>query len=357
MNNHQEEEGFARGPVSMARVIGAVVGAFLLAAPAAAAKGEGLSGKQVVEAVCANCHASGANGAPKIGDREAWKPRAAQGLTSLTQHALQGVRKMPPHGGNPGLGDLDIKRAISYMVNQSGGNWVEPLGVSAAFRERSGEEIVNTQCAKCHEKGVDGAPRIGDLAAWTPRFAHGMDYLVRSAIKGHGAMPPRGGMADLTDYEMRLAALYMFNKGVVPNGAATVAQQGRQEWNHRIIEGMDVYLGVVSAESIKAMHATRDQEKSMHGGVPRGKGYYHVNISLLDRETGAEIRDAVIDLSVEDPVMGTQVKKLDPISFNKTMSYGNYFRMPDNYPYRITAQIIRLGQPHVARARFDFKPR
>lgn len=356
MSNHHEMEELSRASVSKQRVTGAVLGVVLLASQAVAGQGDGLTGKQVVDAVCANCHATGVEGAPKIGDRQAWKPRAAQGLTSLTQHALQGLRKMPPHGGSPGLGDLDIKRAVTYMVNQSGGNWVEPVGVATAFRERSGEQIVNTQCGKCHEKGIDGAPRIGDLAAWAPRFAHGMDFLVRSAIKGHGAMPPRGGMADLTDSEMRVAALYMFNKGVVPNGAAVVAQQGRQEWNHRVIEGMDVYLGVKSAESIRAMHPTEDQEKLMHGGIPRGKGYYHVNISLLDRKTGTEIRDATIDLSVEDPVMGSQVKKLDPISFNKSMSYGNYFRLTEKYPHKITAQIVRLGQPQAASAKFDFRP-
>lgn len=342
--------------VSKRLVTGTAVIVLLLMSQAAAGQGDGLSGKQVVDAVCANCHVVGVDGAPRIGDRQAWKPRAAQGLTSLTQHALQGLRKMPPHGGNPGLGDMDIKRAITYMVNQSGGNWVEPATVATAFRERSGEQIVNTQCIKCHEKGLDGAPRMGDIAAWAPRYANGMDFLVRSAIKGHGAMPPRGGMADLTDSEMRLAALYMFNKGVVPSGAPAVAQAGREEWNHKVIDGMDVYLGVKSAESIRAMHPTQDKEKLMHGGIPRGKGYYHVNISLLDRETGAEIRDAMIALSVEDPVMGAQIKKLDPISFNKTTSYGNYFRMPDQYPYKITAQIVRLGQSHAAKAKFDFRP-
>ena len=35
------------------------------------------SGKQVVEAVCFSCHGSGANGAPKIGDRKAWNKRAS----------------------------------------------------------------------------------------------------------------------------------------------------------------------------------------------------------------------------------------------------------------------------------------
>jgi len=188
-----------------------------------AAQGEALSGKQVVEAVCANCHATGVDGAPRIGDASAWKARTSQGLTSLSRHALQGIRKMPSHGGNPGLADIDIKRAITYMVNQSGGHWIEPAGIGMAFRERSGEQIVNAQCVKCHEAGLDGAPRIGDMTAWAPRFAQGVDFLVRSAIKGHGAMPPRGGMADLTDSEMRVAALYMLNRGVVPTVASPAA--------------------------------------------------------------------------------------------------------------------------------------
>lgn len=335
---------------------GVALAAALLVPEMAVGQGPGLSGKQVVDAVCSNCHAKGTEGAPKIGDAAAWKPRAAQGLTSLSLHALQGLRKMPPHGGNPGLSDGDIKRAITYMVNQSGGHWTEPVEVATAFRDRSGEQIVKAQCIKCHESGVEGAPRIGDLAAWGPRFSHGTDFLVRSAIKGHGAMPPRGGMADLTDSEIRLAALYMFNKGVVPNGGSPVAKANGEDRNHKVVEGMDVYLGIVSAESIRVRHLTEDRQGAMSGEIPRGKGYYHVNISLLDRKTGAEIKDAKIELSVEDPVMGEQTKKLNSISFNSAASYGNYFSMPESYTYKITAVIHRTGQSSGTKAKFDFRP-
>jgi len=176
------------------------------------------SGKQVVEAVCASCHATGAKGAPRIGDRNAWSKRASQGLTSLTREAIEGIRQMPPHGGNSAVDDFEIQLAITYMVNQSGGRWTEPIDKSAPARQRSGERIVRAQCAKCHESGKDGAPRIGDRAAWIPRLKPGFDIVVRSAINGHGAMPARGGMADLTDAEMRSAITYMFN----PAGGAPV---------------------------------------------------------------------------------------------------------------------------------------
>lgn len=78
-------------------------------------------------------------------------------------------------------------------------------------QQRSGEQVVKAQCVKCHGTGVNGAPKVGDQAAWRPRLKNGVDATVSSAIHGHGKMPARGGMADLTDPEVRAAILYMFN--------------------------------------------------------------------------------------------------------------------------------------------------
>lgn len=187
------------------------IAASALPAAAHADSGE-RSGKDVVAATCSKCHATGLNGAPRIGDDKAWEKRASQGLESLTQHALKGIRMMPPHGANFTLSDIEIQRAITYMVNQSGGHWTEPISKSALPAERTGEQVVAAQCHKCHEAGVGGAPRIGDRAAWTPRLAHGLDALVRSAINGHGGMPARGGMANLTDAELRGAIVAMYSR-------------------------------------------------------------------------------------------------------------------------------------------------
>jgi len=163
------------------------------------------SGKEVVDAVCARCHAAGSNGAPRIGDKKAWAPLAARGLASLTKSALEGLRQMPPHGSNPSLTDVEIQRAITYMVNRSGGHWVEPVSTTSPTRPRTGEQIVRARCFMCHETGKGGAPRIGDREAWIPRLKPGLDVVVRSAINGHGGMPSRGGMSDLTDEELRSA--------------------------------------------------------------------------------------------------------------------------------------------------------
>lgn len=173
------------------------------------------SGKQVVDQVCARCHRAGVDGAPKIGDKEAWAKRSSRGLSSLTKSAINGIRKMPPHGGHPELSDIEIKRAVTYMVNRSGGHWVEPVGTKPAA-ERSGQAIVKAQCAKCHASGKGGAPKLGDRAAWSERVKPGVDALVRSAINGHGGMPARGGMANLTDVEIRNAVNYMVTTSIAP---------------------------------------------------------------------------------------------------------------------------------------------
>ena len=189
----------------------AALAAFAGAAHAAAGD---RTGQEVVESVCVTCHATGLDGAPKIGDAKAWEARTQRGLSSLTEHALNGVRKMPPHGGRLSLTDLEIKRAITYMVNHSGGSWIEPIDRRHLPVERSGKQIVQAQCVKCHATGLGGAPRIGDKDAWVKRARLGFDSVVRSAINGHGAMPARGGIANLTDAEMRAAVTYMFQTSV-----------------------------------------------------------------------------------------------------------------------------------------------
>jgi cytochrome c5 len=187
-----------------------------IAAQGAAAQNTERNGKEVVDSVCIACHGTGAHGAPKIGNKKAWSKLASRGLTGLSKSALKGIREMPPHGGNPGLSDTEIERAITYMVNQSGGRWTEPVSRTTKAPERTGEQIVQMQCSKCHQEGIGGAPKIGDHSAWIPRLKPGLDVVVRSAINGHGGMPARGGMANLTDAELRSAIIYMFNKGTVP---------------------------------------------------------------------------------------------------------------------------------------------
>jgi cytochrome c5 len=88
---------------------------------------------------------------------------------------------------------------------------IEMGAPAAAAGARSGEAIVKATCSACHVAGVANAPKVGDKAAWAPRLAQGMPVLVQSAIKGKGAMPPRGGDSSLTDAEVARAVVFMAN--------------------------------------------------------------------------------------------------------------------------------------------------
>ena len=72
-----------------------------------------------------------------------------------------------------------------------------------------GEKVYGTSCLSCHGAGVLGAPKFGDVAAWQPRTAKGMETLYNSAINGFKMMPPRGGNTVLKDDEMKAAVDYM----------------------------------------------------------------------------------------------------------------------------------------------------
>jgi cytochrome c5 len=165
------------------------------------------SGKEVVDTTCASCHISGKDGAPKIGDQAAWSQRAAKGLDKLTANAITGVRNMPAHGGQAALSDLEMSRAVGYMV--SGGKAADTNKAYSSPNTRSGEQVVKERCQDCHADGKNGAPKLGDMSAWKPRLTKGVEPLVKSATGGHNGMPARGGMADLSDTEMKAAVEYM----------------------------------------------------------------------------------------------------------------------------------------------------
>ncbi len=200
----------------------------VLLALASAPKGQ-LTGEQVYNQVCKTCHEGGLAGAPKVGDKAAWGKVIAQGLAPTVDHAVKGIRAMPPRGGNPDLDNVEVERGVVFMANKAGANWKEPPPpATAKGADRSGEEVVRAACGKCHETGQGGAPKIGDRAAWTPRVAKGFATVTQAALKGHGGMPARGGLADLSDLEVRRAIEYMFNSGVgkAPEAPTAAAAAG-----------------------------------------------------------------------------------------------------------------------------------
>ena len=340
------------------RVIGALVSAmlavsFMGSGRIAGAQATERTGKQIVDANCISCHGTGVKGAPKIGDVKAWSKRSSQGLSSLTQHAFEGIRQMPEHGITSKLSDLELERAITYMVNQSGGHWTEPISRASPPAVRSGEQIVRAQCANCHETGVGGAPKIGDRDAWIPRVKQGLDSLVRSAINGHGGMPPRGGQANLTDPEIRNAVVYMLNPVtvVVGTGHADKPASGQ---GFMVVGNTTVYFGVVAADAIRKH--PNDYPASVYGAPPAAPDQHYLTVALFDADSGKRIPEASVRARVSTPTNSGRERALKRSVVGDATTYGDYFAMPGSGPFQVTVRVQRLGKPDLIEARCDYAP-
>lgn len=103
-------------PVGKVTIASKVVNAVVPAAQAA-------DGKATYTAKCSACHGTGAAGAPKLGDKAAWKARIAQGKATLYEHAIKGFQGkkgfMPAKGGFTDLSDAEVKAVVDHMVSSS----------------------------------------------------------------------------------------------------------------------------------------------------------------------------------------------------------------------------------------------
>ena len=92
----------------------------------------------------------------------------------------------------------------------------------------------------------------------------------------------------------------------------------------------------------------------MYGGIPSGKGYFLVNVTLRDSGTKAEIKDAQIEARIANLLNG-ETRALEAATLYGGVSYGGYFQMPGKDPYTVTLRIRRPGSARPVEARFDFK--
>lgn len=78
------------------------------------------SGEDVYTSKCLTCHATGAAGAPKLGDAADWEARLAErGLDGLYNSAINGYQGMPAKGLCMDCSDDELKASVDYILENS----------------------------------------------------------------------------------------------------------------------------------------------------------------------------------------------------------------------------------------------
>ncbi|RQZ66414.1 cytochrome c5 family protein [Burkholderia sp. Bp9004] len=109
--------------------------------------------------------------------------------------------------GTDALSDEQVAARIAPLAK------VDVKDANAPRTYKTGEEVYKAVCVTCHGTGAAGAPKFGNKDDWAPRISQGFDTLLKTALSGKGAMPPRGGTNpdDVSDYEIARAIVYMAN--------------------------------------------------------------------------------------------------------------------------------------------------
>ena len=208
---------------------------------ASASGGGARSGKQIFDSVCMSCHATGAAGAPIVGHKDLWGPRAKKGIKTLLNHAMHGFKGMPPKGTCGDCSEQEIKNAIEYMVITKTGLSIPGVSKSegdsgsqkaasngkqanaesggasggktvAGFKNVDlavGKKRFESTCIACHGSGVAGAPKFGNKSDWAPRIAQGPETMLKRALSGYKGMPPKGTCGSCSEQEIKDAIAYM----------------------------------------------------------------------------------------------------------------------------------------------------
>jgi cytochrome c5 len=104
------------------------------------------------------------------------------------------------------------KSAVEQRIQPVGQVYLagaEPEKAAEPTGPKSAEQVYQQACIACHGTGVLDAPKKGDAAAWAPRVAQGMDVLLKHAINGFNAMPPKGTCMACSNDEIKAAIEFM----------------------------------------------------------------------------------------------------------------------------------------------------
>lgn len=128
--------------------------------------------------------------------------------------------------------------------------------------------------------------------------------------------------------------------------------------DYKIVDGLAVYLGVLPAAMIQG-HPKDHPEEAMHDGIPRSQHAFHVMAAVFDAASGERIEDAKIEARVTPLGLAGVTRPLEPMIIAGTVTYGNYFTMRGDGPYRIAFSITRTqaAKPIVLEFSYDHRTR
>jgi cytochrome c5 len=81
-----------------------------------------------------------------------------------------------------------------------------------------GRAVYESVCRGCHaaENVMVSSPKAGDTTEWARRLQKSRDLLIRNAIEGFNAMPPKGGCSECTLEEIGVAIDFMASYPAAP---------------------------------------------------------------------------------------------------------------------------------------------
>ena len=120
----------------------------------------------------------------------------------------------------------------------------------------------------------------------------------------------------------------------------------------KTVDGVTFYVGVIPAEIVRG-HPAEHAESTMHGSAP--KGSRHIVVALFDARTGERITDAKVSARVEQLGLAADHKDLDPMQIAGTVSYGNFYSMPEGGIHKIRVIVKRRGSSHRIEAEFEYR--
>ena len=124
-----------------------------------------------------------------------------------------------------------------------------------------------------------------------------------------------------------------------------------QAERQKIVDGVNIVFGIVPAARAVPAHQQNPGGERAHGGMP-GRDAYHVDIALFDAAGGARIADAKVWATVRELNTAGKRKRLEAETFGNAVSYGNYFSLHGEGPFRVAVEARLPGRNKAVEAEF-----